>query len=149
VSAEHIPEDLAENIARAAAAAYIPRVERKLAEILRELNDKPIHLEPPQQAELCRDDGGRSTEPMPFTFYRDQADADLTITAVKRRVINEALGDPCDLIDCDCEHIEAGLLTRPWRSACRGEEASARAHCRETGQIRRCHMVGPNPSYPD
>src|SRR5438105_7315876 len=39
----------------------------------------------------------------------------------------------CRLIDCDCDHVDAGLLTKAYRRQCRDAEAKARESC-ETGK---------------
>lgn len=149
LTAEQVPDDVPPHIARAVAASYHERVARQVAGIVDDLNGRDPHLDQGQQAEVCSGDGGRTTEAMPFQYFRDQASADLTVVATRHHVINQPLGDRCGEIDCDCANLEAGLLTRGWRSACRSEQSSAIAHCRATGQIRRCHMVGPNPRYPE
>ncbi len=41
----------------------------------------------------------------------------------------------CDLINCNCGAIEAGILTGGWRDACRQGEASLKAQCQASGVI--------------
>ncbi|MGE4233178.1 MAG: hypothetical protein AB7F43_07605 [Bacteriovoracia bacterium] len=41
----------------------------------------------------------------------------------------------CVLIDCDCDGIEAGLLTGPWRQECFNVETSIRNKCYENNSI--------------
>lgn len=149
VSAEQVPDDVPAHIPRAVAASYHERVARQVAEIVDDLNGRSMDLDQAQQAEVCSGSGGRTTEPMAFQYFRDPSSADLTVIATRHHVINQPLGDRCGQIDCDCPNINAGILSRGWRSACRSEQASAIANCRTTGQIRHCHMVGPNPRYPE
>lgn len=45
-----------------------------------------------------------------------------------------AAGHPCEAVSCDCNGIEAGLLTRPWRQDCRQCEAGIIQACLEASQ---------------
>ena len=49
-------------------------------------------------------------------------------------------------IDCDCDHVEAGLLTREYRLQCIRTEAAAWVRFYETGELGKCDPVtkGPN-----
>ena len=49
-------------------------------------------------------------------------------------------------IDCDCEHVDAGLLTREYRLQCIRAEAQAWRQFYETGELGKCDPVtkGPN-----
>lgn len=67
---------------------------------------------------------------------------------------------PCALnINCDCQGIEAGILTRPWRQHCRGCQLGMRQQCMREYQADgnaaraistvgfcngRCSVYGPN-----
>ncbi len=59
----------------------------------------------------------------------------------------DALSQPpavCRKIDCNCDGIEAGLLTGPWRQQCRQEQADLLARCVRDGAISgRCITAGP------
>jgi hypothetical protein len=66
---------------------------------------------------------------------------------------------PCAIVTCDCENIEAGLLTRSYRRDCRSCQSSLIERCKEAypplssamtagGYCQHeCSVNGPNP-YP-
>ena len=51
----------------------------------------------------------------------------------------------CNAIDCRASEISAGLLTGPWKQACRKSEEAAIAYCHQSGgQIKHvCQAVCP------
>ena len=49
-------------------------------------------------------------------------------------------------INCDCEHVEAGLLTRDYRLQCIRAEAAAWARFYETGELGKCDAVAQGPN---
>jgi hypothetical protein len=56
----------------------------------------------------------------------------------------------CNAIDCRASEISAGLLTGPWKQACRKSEASAISYCQQSGgQIKYvCQTVCPAGAWP-
>ncbi len=57
----------------------------------------------------------------------------------------------CGAINCDCDNLDFGILTGPYRDECRGAEAALIRECTATGRISgTCHPTasGPNP-YPE
>lgn len=56
----------------------------------------------------------------------------------------------CGAINCDCDNLDFGILTGPYRDECRAAEAQLKQQCAATGTISgTCHPTasGPNP-YP-
>lgn len=54
----------------------------------------------------------------------------------------------CGTINCDCDNLDFGILTGPYRDECRAAEAALIQQCTATGQISgTCHPTasGPNP----
>jgi len=49
-------------------------------------------------------------------------------------------------IDCDCEHVEFGLLTKEYRLQCIRAEAAAWARYYETGELGKCDSVAQGPN---
>ena len=47
----------------------------------------------------------------------------------------------CRLIDCDCDHVDAGLLTKAYRKQCRDAESKARESCENGGPQLYCDSV--------
>ncbi len=61
----------------------------------------------------------------------------------------EPTGD-CARVTCDCENLEAGILTGPWRDQCRQEEVALKRKCAAEGSVSQpCSMSGPNPWPPE
>jgi hypothetical protein len=52
----------------------------------------------------------------------------------------------CSRIDCDCDGVDAGLLTGPFRKECRQAESSLKRACSERGKLPgRCHPTASGP----
>ena len=58
--------------------------------------------------------------------------------------------DPCGAIDCDCDNIEAGILTGPYVDECKASEAALKERCAAQGHIEGvCHETAQGPNaYP-
>ena len=53
----------------------------------------------------------------------------------------------CAQIDCDCNNLDFGLLTGPFRQECRAAEAQLKTNCAKTGKvIGTCHPTAPGPN---
>jgi hypothetical protein len=57
--------------------------------------------------------------------------------------------DQCNRINCDCDNLSWGLLTRAYRRTCRATEQEMKETCEETRGLlkNKCHSIatGPNP----
>jgi len=126
------------------------KVEEEIKSIQTKLNNLSLSLTESEQASLCKGDRGEIDKSVEFKAFNKTYKTKLIITAKKNLVINNQLGENpfCKKIDCDCDNIRAGLLTRHWISACKGEESSAKKRCQNDGKIHKCVMVGPSPYYP-
>lgn len=56
----------------------------------------------------------------------------------------------CGAINCDCDNLDFGILTGPYRDECRAAEAALKQLCAERGYLTKndvCHPTasGPNP----
>lgn len=64
----------------------------------------------------------------------------------------EESGGICEAISCDCDNLDFGILTGPYRDECRAAEQALKDACRASGgQVQgSCHPTasGPNPHLP-
>lgn len=52
----------------------------------------------------------------------------------------------CKRIDCDCDSVEFGLLTKQYRLECRKTETELIRLCKETGKVQgKCHSTASGP----
>lgn len=115
-----------------------------------EFGTKRWTLSSDQQSQLCSGESGVAKLLLEINLYGKSEEINITLVSKRDRGPNLALGvSRCDLINCDCPNMNAGILNRGWIPQCRGEQKAARAACEKDGKVHRCHTPGSNPTYPE
>lgn len=143
------PEDIPANIVNLATIPQKDKITSRLKALTTKLTNERRTLSASEQAVLCSNkQGGRIAKTIPFDYMKEKKSADIIITSKYARVLNERLGVDCKAINCDCDNLDAGLLTGPWQDECRSEEAAAQKACEQNGKAEGCSFSGPNPVIP-